>query len=248
MHTPIQWAYTKSGAAMPTCRAALGSPNEQADNKQICKIYSPPSPTSATPFASLDAAQSGEHIRAHAPQVRLSSILASSAVSDSWPFICHRYDPALLRMIYIGMSTRSAATGAHVRRFTSTNTLSTSTGTPSLVDISASYAQARVSRGKKATAFDGYFSNWLLPYVHYIPVRIDLSDLVEKLKWALAHEAEAEARRIHDLGIQFAQRVLMDEQNDCYWAAVLLEWARVQSYGRREGEAGAPIEDDGLLD
>ncbi|KAF7366902.1 CAP10 domain-containing protein [Mycena sanguinolenta] len=96
----------------------------------------------------------------------------------------------------------------------------------------------------KATAFDEYFSNWLLPYVHYIPVRIDLSDLVEKVEWALAHEAEA--RQIQEMGMQFAERVLTDEQNDCYWAMVLLEWAQVQSYGQQEGSKVAPIEDNAL--
>ncbi|KAJ7243594.1 glycosyl transferase family 90-domain-containing protein [Mycena haematopus] len=87
----------------------------------------------------------------------------------------------------------------------------------------------------KATAFDEYFSNWLKPYVHYIPVRIDLSDLVEKVEWAIAHEAEA--RQIQETGMLFAQRVLSDAQNNCYFSAVLLEWARLQSYARH----GEPV-------
>ncbi|KAJ6625152.1 glycosyl transferase family 90-domain-containing protein [Mycena sp. CBHHK59/15] len=79
----------------------------------------------------------------------------------------------------------------------------------------------------KSTAFEEYFNDWFLPYEHYIPVKPDLSDLLEKVEWAIAHEDEA--RLIQEAGTQFAQRVLTDAQNDCYFAAVLLEWARVQS-------------------
>jgi hypothetical protein len=83
----------------------------------------------------------------------------------------------------------------------------------------------------KATAFDEYFTNWLRPYEHYIPVKIDLSDLVEKVEWAIAHEDEA--RQIQEMGMQFAQRVLTDAQNDCYFAAVLLEYARLFGHARQ---------------
>ncbi|KAJ7190231.1 glycosyl transferase family 90-domain-containing protein [Mycena pura] len=88
----------------------------------------------------------------------------------------------------------------------------------------------------KATAFEEYFNDWLRPYQHYIPVKIDLSDLVEKVEWAIAHEDEA--RRIQETGMQFAQRVLTDAQNDCYFAAVLLEWARLQNYAEEAGASG----------
>ncbi|CAK5262525.1 unnamed protein product [Mycena citricolor] len=77
----------------------------------------------------------------------------------------------------------------------------------------------------KATAFAEYFNDWLRPYEHYIPVKIDLSDLVEKVEWARAHDKEA--RQIQQNGMAFARRVITDRQNDCYFAAVLLEWARL---------------------
>ncbi|KAJ7454304.1 glycosyl transferase family 90-domain-containing protein [Mycena galericulata] len=83
----------------------------------------------------------------------------------------------------------------------------------------------------KSTAFEEYFSDWLHPYEHYIPVRPDLSDLVAKVNWAI--ENEAEARAIQERGMQFATRVLTDRQNDCYFAAVLLEWSRLQSLALR---------------
>ncbi|KAK7048283.1 CAP10 domain-containing protein [Favolaschia claudopus] len=81
----------------------------------------------------------------------------------------------------------------------------------------------------KLTAFEEYFNNWIRPYEHYIPVT-DVDDLVEKVKWAISHESEA--RRIQEAGKMFTERIMTDEQNDCYFAAVLLEWARLQSYAR----------------
>ncbi|KAF7332704.1 CAP10 domain-containing protein [Mycena kentingensis (nom. inval.)] len=86
----------------------------------------------------------------------------------------------------------------------------------------------------KATSFAEYFNDWLLPYEHYIPVRPDLSDLVEKLHWA---EANPEAARLIQLrGKELATRVMRDDQNDCYYLAVLGEWAEL--WGREpEGES-----------
>ncbi|KAJ7079970.1 glycosyl transferase family 90-domain-containing protein [Mycena belliarum] len=79
----------------------------------------------------------------------------------------------------------------------------------------------------KSTVFTEYFDDWLRPFEHYIPVRPDLSDLVERIEWAKAHDGEA--RRIQAAGMDVATRVLTDAQNDCYWAAVLLEWGRLQA-------------------
>ncbi|KAJ6449340.1 glycosyl transferase family 90-domain-containing protein [Mycena sanguinolenta] len=78
----------------------------------------------------------------------------------------------------------------------------------------------------KSTAFEEYFSQWLRPYEHYIPVKLDLSDLVDRVKWATEHDEEA--RQIQQRGMFFAREVLTNEQNNCYFAAVLLEWARLQ--------------------
>ncbi|KAF7314185.1 CAP10 domain-containing protein [Mycena kentingensis (nom. inval.)] len=80
----------------------------------------------------------------------------------------------------------------------------------------------------KSTAFEEYFSDWLRPYEHYVPVRPDLADLEEKILWARANDAEA--RRIQARGMYFANRVMTDRQNDCYSALVLLEWARLANY------------------
>ncbi|CAK5284288.1 unnamed protein product [Mycena citricolor] len=78
----------------------------------------------------------------------------------------------------------------------------------------------------KSTAFDEYFNHWLRPYEHYIPVRPDLSDLMEKVRWAMNNQNEA--RRIQESGKLFTETVISDAQNDCYFALVLLEWARLE--------------------
>ncbi|KAJ7250167.1 glycosyl transferase family 90-domain-containing protein [Mycena haematopus] len=79
----------------------------------------------------------------------------------------------------------------------------------------------------KSTAFQEYFSDWLRPYEHYIPVKLDLSDLIDRAKWAIEHEEEA--RLIQQRGMWFAREVLTNEQNNCYFGAVLLEWARLEN-------------------
>ncbi|KAJ6574546.1 glycosyl transferase family 90-domain-containing protein [Mycena capillaripes] len=81
----------------------------------------------------------------------------------------------------------------------------------------------------KSTAFSEFFTPWLIPYEHFIPVRLDLADLPAKIEWARANDGEA--RRIQEAGRVFAERVLTDAQNDCYWFAVLLEWGALWGEG-----------------
>lgn len=85
----------------------------------------------------------------------------------------------------------------------------------------------------KSTVFEEYFNDWLRPYEHYIPILPDLSDLVEKVQWAIDHDDEA--RRIQEAGLQFTERVLTEAQNDCYFFAVLLEYARLQRMAEGKG-------------
>ncbi|KAJ7915958.1 glycosyl transferase family 90-domain-containing protein [Mycena leptocephala] len=81
----------------------------------------------------------------------------------------------------------------------------------------------------KSTAFAEFFTPWLVPYEHFIPVRPDLADLPAKIEWARANDGEA--RRIQESGRVFAERILTDAQNDCYWFAVLLEWGALWGEG-----------------
>ncbi|KAJ7894650.1 cytochrome P450 [Mycena olivaceomarginata] len=54
--------------------------------------------------------------------------------------------------------------------------------------------------------------------------------LVFKIAWANTHPDEA--RLIQQRGMEVARCVLTDDQNDCYFFVVLLEWARLQDYAR----------------
>ncbi|KAJ7911710.1 hypothetical protein B0H13DRAFT_2328091 [Mycena leptocephala] len=55
-----------------------------------------------------------------------------------------------------------------------------------------------------------FFTPWLVPHQHFIPVRPDLAN-------------DGEARRMQKPGRVFAECILTDAQNDCFWFAVLLE-------------------------
>ncbi|KAJ7128388.1 hypothetical protein C8R44DRAFT_558545, partial [Mycena epipterygia] len=78
---------------------------------------------------------------------------------------------------------------------------------------------------RQSTLFEEYFNDWLRPFEHYVPLKADLSDLVQQISWATEHPDEA--RLIQQRGMEVARRVLTDDQNDCYFSAVLLEWAQL---------------------
>ena len=59
----------------------------------------------------------------------------------------------------------------------------------------------------------------LVPYVHYIPVRHDLTDLEEKMEWALAN-----ATRLYEIAhnaAALAMRYLSRNGQICHWSALL---------------------------
>lgn len=91
-----------------------------------------------------------------------------------------------------------------------------------------------LSQLSQATVFDQYMDNWLRPYEHYIPVLPDLSDLLKKIEWAWTYDAEA--RMIQERGREMATRVMTDAQNDCYFFALLLEWAQLQEISRNASQ------------
>ncbi|KAJ7915979.1 hypothetical protein B0H13DRAFT_2451727 [Mycena leptocephala] len=72
----------------------------------------------------------------------------------------------------------------------------------------------------ESTAFAEFFTPWLVPYEHFIPVRPGLADLPAKIEWARANDGEAHC--IQESGRAFAERILTDAHNNCYWFAVLL--------------------------
>ncbi|KAJ7800177.1 hypothetical protein B0H14DRAFT_3156132 [Mycena olivaceomarginata] len=82
------------------------------------------------------------------------------------------------------------------------------TATPSL-DVILVYLRSG-SLVFKFSTFSEFFDDWLIPYVHFIPVLPDLSDLEKKIEWAI--ENDEEARQIQANGLEYAKRVLTDNQ------------------------------------
>jgi len=54
-----------------------------------------------------------------------------------------------------------------------------------------------------------WFEQWLEPYVHYIPVKHDLSDLIEKIEWCLANDSKC--KKISENGQAFYNKYMTRE-------------------------------------
>lgn len=77
---------------------------------------------------------------------------------------------------------------------------------------------------KPPSKYYEHFYNDLVPYQHYIPIEKDLSDLVEKIHWAIEHDAEAE--KIARNGQIFANERLLPKNIFCYYAYLLTEFSK----------------------
>ena len=64
-----------------------------------------------------------------------------------------------------------------------------------------------------------FFFEWLHEWEHYIPVKRDLSDLVEKTKWCVEHYDEA--LRIAENAFQFSKRYLTRDACYAQWNTIL---------------------------
>jgi hypothetical protein len=71
-----------------------------------------------------------------------------------------------------------------------------------------------------------WFYGALQPFVHYIPIRNDISDLVEKVIWARTHDAET--KKIAEEAYRFALSSLLPEDNYLYLYQVLQQYALLQ--------------------
>jgi hypothetical protein len=77
-----------------------------------------------------------------------------------------------------------------------------------------------------------WFYRALRPYVHYIPVKRDLSDLIDQLDWAKLHDPEC--KQIADESTDFALKNLMYEDVLLYLHAVLSRYASLQKIDSKE--------------
>ena len=74
----------------------------------------------------------------------------------------------------------------------------------------------------KITLFEDWVTALVKPWVHYIPVKMDLSDLEEKIKWAAGHEREA--AQIAENARNFAESKLRRVDIQAYLFRLLLEY------------------------
>ncbi|EKX40918.1 hypothetical protein GUITHDRAFT_54660, partial [Guillardia theta CCMP2712] len=68
----------------------------------------------------------------------------------------------------------------------------------------------------------------LQPFVHFIPLSEDLSDLVEMVEWAIEHDEEV--RRIVQNALEFVRTRLTPQRIICYWANLLEAYGGRMSY------------------
>uniref|UniRef100_A0A8C6UZK6 Protein O-glucosyltransferase 2 n=1 Tax=Neogobius melanostomus TaxID=47308 RepID=A0A8C6UZK6_9GOBI len=79
---------------------------------------------------------------------------------------------------------------------------------------------------KQDSGYYEHFYSQLQPWEHYIPIRADLGDLLEKIQWAKDHDEEA--RRISQKGQQFARNHLMGDMVFCYYYKLFQKYAELQ--------------------
>lgn len=77
---------------------------------------------------------------------------------------------------------------------------------------------------KQESQYYEHFYNDLVPNTHYISMKRDLSDLVEKLQWAI--ENDKEAYMIASNGQKFANENLLPQHIFCYHAHLLNEFSK----------------------
>ncbi|XP_026888565.2 protein O-glucosyltransferase 2 isoform X2 [Electrophorus electricus] len=79
---------------------------------------------------------------------------------------------------------------------------------------------------KQESIYYEHFYAALQPWVHYIPLKADLSDLLEKIQWAKDHDEEA--LEIARAGQMFARTHLMGDSIFCYYFKLFQEYAKLQ--------------------
>lgn len=70
-----------------------------------------------------------------------------------------------------------------------------------------------------------WFQHMMKPWVHYVPVAADLSDLIERIEWCKSHNSECETIAAESLAL--GQKVMTREACEDYFAATLWALARL---------------------
>lgn len=78
---------------------------------------------------------------------------------------------------------------------------------------------------KQDSHYYEHFYKELRPYVHYIPFKRDLSDLLKQVKWAREHDFES--RQIAENGQEFVRNNLMPTDILCYHAVLFQKFSKI---------------------
>lgn len=81
---------------------------------------------------------------------------------------------------------------------------------------------------KQETDNEQWFYDYVKPWVHYIPVKQDLSDLLKKIDWVKTHDQEA--KKIADQSTKFVQNNLMMPHIDRYIIKLLTKYSKLQKF------------------
>ncbi|BEJ13145.1 hypothetical protein CspHIS471_0303190 [Cutaneotrichosporon sp. HIS471] len=77
----------------------------------------------------------------------------------------------------------------------------------------------------KTTIYPEWMSDWLTPWVHYVPVQTDYSDLYDSLSYRMS--TDGVSRNITESAIHFAHTYWRWEDMQAYMLRMLLEYARL---------------------
>ncbi|EHB14074.1 KDEL motif-containing protein 2 [Heterocephalus glaber] len=99
---------------------------------------------------------------------------------------------------------------------------------------------------KQDSPYYEHFYRALIPWKHYVPIKRNLSDLLEKVKWA--RENDEEAKKIAKEGQLMARDLLQPHRLYCYYYRVLQQYAKRQSSKPeiRDGMELVPHLDDNI--
>merc|ERR1711908_135670 len=70
-----------------------------------------------------------------------------------------------------------------------------------------------------------FFQPNLEPYIHYVPVNPNLSNLIRQVKWAKKNDAAVQ--RIARRGQDLVEKLLLHHGVSCYWGRLLSEYAKL---------------------
>ena len=71
--------------------------------------------------------------------------------------------------------------------------------------------------------YNVWFSKLIKPYVHYLPIKADYSDLIEQLEYAKNHDDEM--KKIAENARSFVEEFLTPNTTACYLGLMLIEYA-----------------------